>query len=118
MNNSHKQLGFPSFDVNQMVELVKTLMDLERDWIPRKPMHSMYIRPFSIAMDSKIGLSNVEKMKLMVVMSPVGPYYPRGFVPLRLYCDQMAVRAWPRGFGDKKVGGNYAPTIRIQRKGN
>ena len=28
------------------------------------------------------------------------------------------VRAWPDGFGDKKVGGNYAPTIKTMREGN
>ena len=56
-------------------------------------------------------------MKTFVVLSPVGPYYPRGFVPVKLYCDETVVRAWralawqtskwPNGFGDKKIGGNF-----------
>ena len=80
-------------------------------------MHSIYIRPFSIAMDSKIGVNRINKVKTMVILSPVGPYYPRGFVPIKLYCDTQVVRAWPLGFGDKKIGGNYGPTIKTQRKG-
>lgn len=68
-------------------------------------------------MDDKIGVNRINKMKTMVILSPVGPYYPRGFVPVRLYCDTQVVRAWPLGFGDKKLGGNYAPTIKTQRKG-
>lgn len=56
-------------------------------------------------------------MKTFVCLSPVGPYYPRGFKPVKLYCDTKVVRAWPAGFGDKKVGGNYAPTLKISRKG-
>lgn len=47
-------------------------------------------------------------------MSPVGPYYPEGFAPVKLYADRQHVRAWPGGTGDKKVGGNYGPTIRPQ----
>ena len=57
-------------------------------------------------------------MKTFVCMSPVGPYYQRGFVPVKLYCDTQIVRAWPKGFGDKKVGGNYAATLKTGRKGN
>ena len=56
-------------------------------------------------MDNRLSLSKVEKMKTFVILSPVGPYYPRGFVPVKLFCDTEAVRAWPQGFGDKKVGG-------------
>jgi branched-chain amino acid aminotransferase len=100
-----------------MTKCTAALIDLERDWIPKRPQHSMYIRPNSIAMDNRFGLSSIKKMKTFVVLSPVGPYYPRGFVPVRLYCDTKVVRAWPQGFGDKKIGGNYAPTLRIQRKG-
>jgi branched-chain amino acid aminotransferase len=118
MNSSHKQLGFPSFSIDEMVKCTSALIDLEREWIPDRPNHSMYIRPNSICMDNRLGLNTVKKMKTFVVLSPVGPYYPRGFVPVRLYCDTSVVRAWPDGFGDKKVGGNYAPTLKISREGN
>lgn len=112
MNSSHRQLGFPEFNANEMIELTRKLIDLDKDWIPERPMHSIYIRPFSIAMDNKIGVNRINKVKTMVILSPVGPYYPRGFVPIKLYCDTQVVRAWPLGFGDKKIGGNYGPTIK------
>lgn len=57
MNASHRQLGFPEFNGKEMIELTKILIDLDRDWIPERPMHSMYLRPFSIAMDNKIGIN-------------------------------------------------------------
>ena len=117
MNRSHKQLGFPQFSNEEMVKCTKALIDLEREWIPTRPNHSMYIRPNTISMDNTLGLKSVKKCKLYVILSPVGPYYPRGFVPVSLYCDTQVVRAWPQGFGDKKIGGNYAPTLRIQRSG-
>jgi branched-chain amino acid aminotransferase len=105
MNVSHKQLGFPMIDVNEMVSCLKELVKIEKDWIPDRPQHSLYIRPTSICMDSGLGLSSIKKMKTFVVLCPVGPYYPRGFVPVKLYCDTQIVRAWPQGFGDKKIGG-------------
>jgi branched-chain amino acid aminotransferase len=105
MNTSHTQLGIPTFDVSEMVECCRQLIEIEKDWIPDRPMHSLYIRPTSICMDNRLGLSSINKSKTFIIMSPVGPYYPRGFVPVKLYCDTTVIRAWPNGFGDKKVGG-------------
>ena len=56
MNSSHKALGFPQFNVEEMVECTRSLLELDKDWIPHRPMHSMYIRPNSIAMDNKLGI--------------------------------------------------------------
>lgn len=87
MNISHTQLGLPPFDGTEMVECLKELVKLEKDWIPDKPLHSLYIRPTSICMDNRLGLSSVKKAKTFVVLCPVGPYFPAGFVPTKLYCD-------------------------------
>lgn len=48
---------------------------------------------------------------LYVIASPVGPYYPTGFKAVSLEATDYAVRAWPGGVGDKKLGANYAPCI-------
>ncbi len=95
MNQSHLQLGIPTFDRFEMLECCRKLIEIEKDWIPDKPSHSLYIRPTSICMDNKLGLSRVTKSKTYIILSPVGPYYPRGFVPVKLYCDTNVIRAWP-----------------------
>lgn len=96
-----------------MILCLKELLTIEKDWIPyHKPNHSLYIRPTSICMDNKIGLGRIYDFKTFIIFSPVGPYYPKGFSPTRLYCDYEHVRSWPHGFGDKKLGSNYAPTLR------
>jgi branched-chain amino acid aminotransferase len=105
MNTSHKQLGLPQFDIQEMIGCLKELIKIEKDWIPKRPLHSLYLRPTSICMDNNLGIKQINKCKTFIVMSPVGPYYPRGFVPVNLYCDVNAVRAWPQGPGDKKIGG-------------
>lgn len=48
---------------------------------------------------------------LYLIASPVGPYYPSGFKAVSLMASSEAVRAWPGGVGDKKLGANYAPCI-------
>jgi branched-chain amino acid aminotransferase len=48
---------------------------------------------------------------LYVIASPVGPYYPTGFKAVSLEATDYAVRAWPGGVGDNKLGANYAPCI-------
>ena len=88
-----------------MTECTRQLVEIEKDWIPKNPMHSLYLRPTSICMDSVLGMSRVTRSKTFVILSPVGPYYPRGFVPVKLFCSDTVIRAWPDGFGDKKIGG-------------
>lgn len=48
---------------------------------------------------------------LYVIACPVGPYYPSGFKAVSLEATDYAVRAWPGGVGNKKLGANYAPCI-------
>ena len=48
---------------------------------------------------------------LFVIACPVGPYYPTGFKAVSLEATDYAVRAWPGGVGDMKLGANYAPCI-------
>ena len=48
---------------------------------------------------------------LYVIASPVGPYYPTGFKAISLEATTYAVRAWPGGVGNAKLGANYAPCI-------
>lgn len=48
---------------------------------------------------------------LYVIASPVGPYYPTGFKAISLEATTYAVRAWPGGVGNSKLGANYAPCI-------
>lgn len=47
---------------------------------------------------------------LFVIASPVGSYYKSGFKAITME-TVSAVRAWPGGVGDFKVGPNYGPTI-------
>lgn len=55
-----------------------------------------------------LGVTAPNKALLFVIGSPVGPYYKTGFAAVSLKATTEYVRAWPRGTGDSKIGGNYA----------
>ena len=52
----------------------------------------------------------------MVLLSPVGAYYPEGVSPVKIYVEDEYVRATKGGTGFTKCGGNYAASIAAQMK--
>ncbi len=73
--------------------------------------YSLYIRPNMIGTQRTIGVGPPGSALLYVITCPVGPYYPTGFKAITLEATNYAIRAWPGGVGDKKLGANYAPCI-------
>ena len=64
-----------------------------------------------IGTQKTLGVGPPGSALLFVIASPVGPYYPTGFKAISLEATDYAVRAWPGGVGDKKLGANYAPCV-------
>lgn len=114
MNQSANALCMPTFDSREFLSCIKELVRLDENWIPREKGYSLYVRPTIISTEETIGISVPRKVKLFVILSPVGPYYPSGFAAVKLYANTKNVRAWPGGVGNVKAGGNYAPTIKCQ----
>jgi len=111
MNTSCERLFLPNFDGEELTECIKELIKVDRSWIPEGEGYSLYIRPTAISTHPYLGVTKPENAKVFVILSPVGPYYPSGFAPVKLFADNRNVRAWPGGIGYAKAGGNYAPTI-------
>lgn len=82
----------------------------------RKRGYSLYLRPTMIGTQKTLGVGPSGSALLFVIASPVGPYYPTGFKAVSLEATDYAVRAWPGGVGDKKLGANYAPCIMPQKE--
>jgi branched-chain amino acid aminotransferase len=80
------------------------------------PGYSLYLRPTIIGTSASIGIDRPDSALLYVIASPVGPYYRTGFKAITLEATNYAVRAWPGGVGDKKLGANYAPCIVPQQE--
>ncbi|GLD97753.1 hypothetical protein PINS_up006450 [Pythium insidiosum] len=111
LNSSMKRLLLPQFDEDELTECLKELLRVDRDWVPEGDGYSLYIRPTGISTHPYIGVGASLKAKIFIILSPVGPYYPEGFNPVKLYANDTFIRAWPGGTGSYKVGANYAPGI-------
>lgn len=112
--NSLHKLSLPEFDQKGYLECIKRLVLEDKNWIPEGEGYSLYLRPTVIGTQPTLGVSQSKYCKVFTIACPVGPYYPEGFKPVRLLAEKDNVRAWPGGVGDAKLGGNYAPTIRVQ----
>jgi branched-chain amino acid aminotransferase len=89
---------------------------LDERWVSSSLGQSLYIRPAAIANNSSLGVRTPDSGKIFVVCSPVGSYYPKGFKPVSIMCEQEEIRCAPGGSGSFKIGGNYGQTIRISNK--
>lgn len=56
-------------------------------------------------MENSLGVKSPGESQIMIVSSPVGPYYPTGFNPISLLCDTQNIRSAPGGTGSFKLGG-------------
>lgn len=117
MNRSNERLNMPAVDVQFMVEALKELITLEKDWIPTGEGQSLYIRPFVIATEPYLGVRAASEYKLMIILSPVGAYYgDDSLKPTRIYVEDDYVRAVRGGVGFAKVAGNYAASLMAQTR--
>ncbi|KAL6352832.1 hypothetical protein LRP88_13305 [Fusarium phalaenopsidis] len=111
LNKSAARIALPTFEPKSFIELISKFAQLDSRFIPDKRGYSLYLRPTMIGTQKTLGVGAPGSALLYVIASPVGPYYPTGFKAVSLEATDYAVRAWPGGVGDKKLGANYAPCI-------
>lgn len=111
LNKSAARIALPTFEPTSFIELISKLTQLDSRFIPHQRGYSLYLRPTMIGTQKTLGVGPPGSALLYVIASPVGPYYPTGFKAISLEATDYAVRAWPGGVGDKKLGANYAPCI-------
>ncbi len=111
MNNSARRMCIPEVDNDFILEALKELVNIERDWIPAKEGESLYIRPFIYGSDTALGVNPSKTYKLIILLSPVGAYYPEGFKPIKILVQDEYVRAVRKGLGECKTPANYAASL-------
>lgn len=114
--NSNRRLCMEVLPEEMFVEAIEKLVAYESDWIPTAEGTSLYIRPFMFATEAAVGVHPSSAYKFMVILSPVGAYYPEGVNPVKIYVEDEFVRATKGGTGFTKCGGNYAASIAAQVK--
>jgi len=116
LNRSAARFCMPALPEDDFVDSICRLIKIDEDWIPKEDGTSLYIRPFMYSDQSNVGVRIPDYFKFMVILSPVGAYYPEGLNPVKIYVEDEYVRAAKGGAGFTKCGGNYAVSLIAQKK--
>ena len=116
MNNSADRMCLPTIPEEDMLEAIKTFVDLEKDFVPYSFGTSLYLRPFMFGNDESLGVHTVKHATFMIIASPSGSYYKEGINPVKIMIESEDVRAVKGGTGEAKCGGNYAASNRAGDK--
>lgn len=103
-NKSLFRMCMPSVPEELFTNAITSLVRLDSEWVPTDADGALYIRPFMIATEERIGLKVSDEYLFMVVCSPSFAYYTQ---PLRIKVETSFVRAASGGTGAAKCGGNY-----------
>lgn len=116
LNRSCDRTCIPMLNEDDVLEAIKKIVNLEKDWIPKSEGTSLYIRPFIIATDPFLGVHPSHTYMFIIILGPVGNYYPTGLNPVKIFVEDEYVRAVSGGTGTAKTMGNYAASLKAQDK--
>lgn len=114
LNRSNVRMCVPQIDESIVLDALKQLITVDQDWIPTLEGTSLYIRPFVIATQPALGVAPSTEYQFIIIMSPVGAYYPEGVNPVKIFVESDYVRTVVGGVGEAKTAGNYAAGLRAQ----
>ena len=109
LNFSARRMGMPELPEAIFLDGLRTLVDLERNWIPPKEGSALYLRPFMYADEAFIGMRAATHYKFLIIASPAAPLFSR---PIKLWAEKKYIRAVEGGTGEAKAAGNYAAAVR------
>ncbi|MDF2790188.1 MAG: branched-chain amino acid aminotransferase [Neobacillus sp.] len=115
-NESCDRLCIPQIDEEFLLEGIKKLITTEKQWVPDGEGTSLYIRPFIFSTEAYLGVRPANQYKLLVILSPSGAYYGSQLSPVKIYVEEQYVRAVIGGVGHVKTAGNYAASLKAQKK--
>ena len=108
-NRSAERMNMPAIPEEIFLEGMRQLIALDKNWIPAKKEHSLYIRPFMFSTDAMLGVRPSDTYKFIIILSPTGPYYA---APMKILVEEQYTRAAPGGVGFSKNAGNYGGSMR------
>ena len=111
LNRSAERLCMPPVDVDMAMDGMKQLIVQDREWIPKSPGTSLYVRPTMIATEPHLGVRPSDTYLFFIIIGPVGAYYKEGLNPVKIYVEDFYVRAAIGGTGEAKTAANYAASL-------
>ena len=108
INKSAERMCIPQISEAIFMNGLTEVLRLDKDWVPKLPNTSLYIRPYIFALDEYIGIKPSDNYKFIIFTCPVSPYYSK---PLKVKIEREFSRAVHGGTGYAKAAGNYAGSL-------
>ena len=105
LNISAKRMAIPELPEDYFMEGLVALLKLEKDWIPKTPGSSLYIRPFIFASGTGFHASPADEYTFIIAFAPSGAYFSG---KVKVLIEEKYSRSANGGVGYAKAGGNYA----------
>ena len=116
LNKSADRIALPELDEEFALAALKKLISIDKDWIPKSEGTSLYVRPFVFGAEEALGVHPNNEVKFIIILSPSGSYFKAGLQPNKIFVEHEYVRAVRGGFGFAKTAGNYAGSLKGQKK--
>ena len=117
MQSTCRGILMPELPTEIFVEMVRRVVLLNERFIPPyESGASLYIRPLLIGTGAQVGVRPANEYLFVIFVTPVGPYFKGGFSTNPYVIIREFDRAAPHGTGTYKVGGNYAASLRANKK--
>lgn len=113
LNKSLERMAMPPLPWHFWEEGILSLVSRLEAVVPPFQEGNLYLRPFVIATQAKLGVEASNEYLFLVVASPSSSYYNEA---LRVKVEKHYTRAAPGGAGYAKCGGNYGGALLPFRK--
>lgn len=104
-NKSAVRMAMPEVPEEIFIDGLKTLLDIERNWVKKGVGNTLYIRPFMIAIGSGVIAQPSTQYRFMILLSPARAYYSG---EVKVLIAEHFSRAANGGIGAAKAAGNYS----------
>jgi len=111
-NKSAVRMAMPEVPKNIFIDGLKTILDIERDWVKKGLGNTLYIRPFMIAIGSGVIAQPSTQYRFMIILSPAKSYYSG---EVKVIIAEHYSRAANGGIGAAKAAGNYSAQFYPQK---
>lgn len=108
LNKSLERMCMPAIPEALFMDAVHNLVALEEAWISGNADASLYLRPFVIATEPRLGVKISEEYLFGIIAMPMANYYNGN---LKVKVETEFVRAAAGGTGAAKCGGNYGASF-------
>ncbi len=104
-NKSAKRMAMPEVPESVFIEGLKTILEIEKNWVKKGLGNTLYIRPFMIAIGSGVIAQPSSQYRFMIILSPAKSYYSG---EVKVIIAEHYSRAANGGIGAAKAAGNYS----------